>query len=119
MKFIAPLLLFFLLTGNALVAQKDTSSLSSGVNLMGGAYFSAGDAVAGIQIGGELFFGWKKWQAEAQGFGKFRNDKPDYQHRMLSHGSEKTCRHRPVFFATWVPHHFSPGITLHFLFGQM
>jgi hypothetical protein len=79
MKFIAPLLLFFLLSGNALVAQKDTSSLSSGVNLVGGAYFSAGDAVAGIQIGGELFFGWKKWQAEAQGFGKFRNDKPDYQ----------------------------------------
>ena len=59
--------------------KNDSALFSSGVNIMGGGYYSVNDEILGYQVGGGLFFSWRKFQAEAQGFGKFRNDKADYQ----------------------------------------
>jgi hypothetical protein len=41
--------------------SKDTASFSSGVNLVGGGYFSLGDGIPGFEIGCGLFFNQEKW----------------------------------------------------------
>ena len=92
-------IIFLLLISTSLFAQKnagkDSSEVYSGLIFMSGAYAAIGDGASGYELGGEVFYTSRKFQAGIQGLLKLRNDKPDFQFCAL--GGRKVNFHKNCF----------------------